>query len=57
MEGVKAFVKSITLFEFVVAASVFWMTWAVVQNYPTDKLTVIGVSVGVTIWGRIKGQQ
>ena len=52
----RAFLATITLFEFIVVVSCFWMTWAVVQGYPTDKLTVIGVSVGVTIWGRIKGQ-
>ena len=50
------FLQSVTLFELVVVATTFCWVWAVVHAYPTDKLTVIGATVGLSVWQRIKGQ-
>lgn len=52
----RAFLMSITLFELAVTTTLFCWVWAVVHDFPTDKLTVIGATVGLGIWSRIKGQ-
>lgn len=49
-------IKQVTLFEIVVLAITYCYVYAVLNRYGADQLAVIGGTVGVSLWGRVKGQ-